>query len=221
MRTLVAEAARIARAISTSPDPREMWTQVKTFALEHGFRELAVLRRGVDLPPSVGSTVLYGDALQSIVVTHDDFVNALVSLAPFSLGEARARNLRDAANAGADGWIIPVLTPLARGVVIVTGPKPDMSPLLSSVLHLLSILAFARVEEHITGVSSNRQGLTAREIECLRWVARGKTDREIAEILSVSPRTARFHVENVKTKLNVETRVHAVAEAIRRQLIAA
>jgi DNA-binding CsgD family transcriptional regulator len=139
------------------------------------------------------------------------------------LQEARtgARNLRGAAQVAGDGWVVPILTATGRGVAVLAGPKPDMSPLLASVLHLLSILAFTRVEELLTGVSSNKQGLTAREIECLRWVARGKTDREIGEILSVSPRTARFHVENVKTKLNVDTRVQAVAEAIRRQLIAA
>ena len=63
--------------------------------------------------------------------------------------------------------------------------------------------------------------LTARELECLRWVSVGKTDSEIAVILSIKPRTARFHIENAKRKLGVATRVQAVAEAMRLQTIAA
>ena len=222
MRTLVADAARFARSISTAPGAREVWDQLKVLAAQGGFSDLVVLRRALDLPDSGRTTVLEGDATLNVAVSQSDFVRALNDLSPFSLSEARAeRQIAAAVQIAGDGWVIPVLSPNARGIVVFAGSKPDMSPLLSSVLHLLAILAFARVEELLTGVSSNRHGLTAREIECLRWVARGKTDREIAEILSVSPRTARFHVENVKTKLNVETRVHAVAEAIRRQLIAA
>ena len=57
--------------------------------------------------------------------------------------------------------------------------------------------------------------LTARELECLTWVSRGKTDQEIAQVLSVAPRTIRFHIDNAKTKLGVETRVQAVARLLR------
>ena len=44
---------------------------------------------------------------------------------------------------------------------------------------------------------------------------------EIAVILSIKPRTARFHIENAKRKLGVATRVQAVAEAMRLHTIAA
>ena len=48
-----------------------------------------------------------------------------------------------------------------------------------------------------------------------------QTDSEIAQILSISPRTVRFHVENTKVKLRVKTRVQAVAEALKLEAIAA
>jgi DNA-binding CsgD family transcriptional regulator len=53
-------------------------------------------------------------------------------------------------------------------------------------------------------------GLTARECQVLSWVARGKTNSEVAEILWVSPTTVRKHLENVYAKLGVHTRTAAV-----------
>ena len=52
--------------------------------------------------------------------------------------------------------------------------------------------------------------LTAREREILGWVAHGKTNPEIAEILWVSPSTVRKHLENIYAKLGVHTRTAAV-----------
>lgn len=59
-------------------------------------------------------------------------------------------------------------------------------------------------------------GLTHRESEALLWVARGRSDREIAEILHVSPRTVKKHLEHVYHKLEVESRTEAVALALQR-----
>ncbi|HYF57970.1 MAG TPA: helix-turn-helix transcriptional regulator, partial [Burkholderiaceae bacterium] len=57
--------------------------------------------------------------------------------------------------------------------------------------------------------------LTGRETEVLLWVARGKTNRDIAEILGMSPRTVNKHLEHVFEKLGVETRTAAAAAAAR------
>jgi DNA-binding CsgD family transcriptional regulator len=53
--------------------------------------------------------------------------------------------------------------------------------------------------------------LTAREREVLSWVARGKTNAEIARLLWLSPSTVRKHLENVYAKLGVNSRTAAVA----------
>jgi len=54
-------------------------------------------------------------------------------------------------------------------------------------------------------------GLTNREAEVLQWIAQGKTNNDIASILGTSPRTVQKHVERLFQKLNVETRIAAVA----------
>ena len=53
--------------------------------------------------------------------------------------------------------------------------------------------------------------LTPREAEVAVWIARGKTNRDIAAILSLSPRTVDKHLELIFTKLNVENRTTAAA----------
>lgn len=57
-------------------------------------------------------------------------------------------------------------------------------------------------------------GLTLRESEVMHWLARGKTDAEIAALLSISPRTVQKHLEHVYVKLGVETRTAAVMRAL-------
>jgi DNA-binding CsgD family transcriptional regulator len=53
--------------------------------------------------------------------------------------------------------------------------------------------------------------LTAREREVLAWVARGKTNSEIARLLWLAPSTVAKHLENIYAKLDVKTRTAAVA----------
>lgn len=58
--------------------------------------------------------------------------------------------------------------------------------------------------------------LTAREAEVLYWVVKGKTNRDIGDILGTSPRTITKHLEHVFEKLGVETRTAAAALALSR-----
>ena len=59
-------------------------------------------------------------------------------------------------------------------------------------------------------------GLTAREAEVLYWVAQGKINRDIGDILGASPATVKKHLERVYAKLGVETRTAATAMAMQR-----
>jgi DNA-binding response OmpR family regulator/DNA-binding CsgD family transcriptional regulator len=63
---------------------------------------------------------------------------------------------------------------------------------------------------------SSAFGLTAREAEVLYWVAQGKINRDIADILGASPATIKKHLERVHAKLGVETRTAAAAMAVNR-----
>ena len=71
-------------------------------------------------------------------------------------------------------------------------------------------------EEQTVGlvVRPNLSELTARENEVLRWMAQGKTNVEIAVILSLSRRTVDKHVEHILSKLGVENRACAVLQAL-------
>lgn len=57
--------------------------------------------------------------------------------------------------------------------------------------------------------------LTARESQVLFWISNGKTNREIAEILGMSPRTVNKHLEQIFPKLGVENRTAAARIALR------
>jgi DNA-binding CsgD family transcriptional regulator len=61
--------------------------------------------------------------------------------------------------------------------------------------------------------------LTPRELEVLAEVARGRSNREIAELLVVSPHTVRRHLQNIFTKLDVSSRAAAVSFAFQHGLL--
>lgn len=58
---------------------------------------------------------------------------------------------------------------------------------------------------------ADRWALTSREGEVMRWLAAGKTDRDIGTLLGISPRTVHKHLQRIYTKMGVETRTAAVS----------
>ena len=74
------------------------------------------------------------------------------------------------------------------------------------------------VQEHVAGYHLDLH-LTRRELEVLRLVAEGQTDREVADALVISPRTVNRHLSNIFVKLDVPGRAAAVAYAIRQGLV--
>ena len=89
-----------------------------------------------------------------------------------------------------------------------------MRPLMERVTERLE-----RIQAQPLTAPSYPDGLTQREIEVLRLVAAGKTDREIGEELSISVSTASTHVRNILNKTNVANRTEATAYAARLSLI--
>jgi PAS domain S-box-containing protein len=105
-----------------------------------------------------------------------------------------------------------VLVPAAGGSIVVH--------LFRDVTHARRTQAAdpgAREERGESGRTAG--GLTAREREILRLMARGEGTRTVARRLFISPATVRNHVQNVLAKLGAHSRLEAVAAAFRRGLI--
>jgi DNA-binding CsgD family transcriptional regulator len=62
-------------------------------------------------------------------------------------------------------------------------------------------------------------GLTAREIDVLRWLARGLSSKDIAAQLVISPKTARNHIEHIYSKIGASSRVTASLFAVQQGLL--
>ena len=61
--------------------------------------------------------------------------------------------------------------------------------------------------------------LTRQEFECLKWLAQGKSNPAIADILNISDNTVEFHLKNLFRKLKVATRVQATIVAVEMDLV--
>lgn len=60
---------------------------------------------------------------------------------------------------------------------------------------------------------SEREQLSSRECEIVELIAQGKSNKEIARTLGITPETVKSHLKNIFVKLDVEKRVQAVARA--------
>ncbi len=78
------------------------------------------------------------------------------------------------------------------------------------------LLLLLEEQQEQVPASLDQYQLTPRELEVLSWVAKGKTNRDIAEILGMSPRTVNKHLEHIFVKLGVETRAAAAALVVGR-----
>jgi len=72
-------------------------------------------------------------------------------------------------------------------------------------------LMLERIGEKEAESFRTHTALTRRENEVLGWVAAGKPDRDIAEILDVSPKTVGKHIERILAKLGVDNRTSATS----------
>jgi DNA-binding CsgD family transcriptional regulator len=124
------------------------------------------------------------------------------------------------------GWYIEFASAAARRLLRSFFPAVARGRLPSDVVRWLESGAGEPLSRRIDGrwLAIERSGdrlllreervepeLTAREREVVSWVARGKTNAEIAELLWLAPSTVRKHLENVYAKLGVNTRTAAVA----------
>jgi LuxR family quorum sensing-dependent transcriptional regulator len=113
-----------------------------------------------------------------------------------------------------EGFSIPVRDGNSFAAISVTGRKPDVGPGVKAALQIVGLCTYNRFRALTKPPTPARRVLTDSEREALRWVAIGKTDVDIGNILNISERTARAHVSNAVHKLKAANRASAIAEAL-------
>jgi DNA-binding CsgD family transcriptional regulator len=109
-------------------------------------------------------------------------------------------------------------------IFFVTGgmAPEDWKEKKKALLREFQVLA-SYFHQHILRIyghdASSQMLISARELDCLKWVAAGKTAWEASVILGISERTVRFHLNAAREKLNCLTTTQAVAKAVSQQLI--
>lgn len=135
-----------------------------------------------------------------------------------------SRILKEAGEYGMrDGFALPIYSRDGFVVAIsMAAEHYELDKQDESCLHMASIFFHAKFERlRAKNVPPSRTPrLTRRERECLVWVASGKTDWEISQILNIAEQTVHEYVQNALVKLNATTRAQAVAVAIHTKQIA-
>lgn len=182
---------------------------------EHGRNPCAVTRRIADLVPETEfrRSPLYNEYYRPIRMDHAMAMPIHVD------GHVLVSFVFNRAGSGfsdRDRACLEIIRPhlgslyrLSLGASCAAGVPLAATPSLSASAPPAPAPATALLQTAALGLP-----LTAREREVLRWLAAGKTDRDIAEILAISPRTVHKHLQRVYEKLGVETRTAAVMRVL-------
>jgi DNA-binding NarL/FixJ family response regulator len=127
-------------------------------------------------------------------------------------------DLYEAIKAGANGYLLKEISveEVAEAIRAVTQGQSLISPSMASKLlnEFNSLVKKAEEKQQFPAPA-----LTAREVEVLRLVAKGMSNREIAEELYISENTVKNHVRNILEKLHLHNRMEAVIYAVRERLL--
>jgi DNA-binding NarL/FixJ family response regulator len=122
-----------------------------------------------------------------------------------------------------DGYVVQALRAGASGYLLKDA-KPEA--IVSAVLAILSgtrVMTQSVVEEFLNLMGGSRKqradGMTPREVEILRLLGEGLTNKQIAYRLEISAKTVRNHMGNLYSKLGVGDRSQAVLYAVRKGLV--
>jgi two-component system NarL family response regulator len=127
-------------------------------------------------------------------------------------------DLYDAIKAGATGYLLKEISieEVASAIRAVMSGQSLISPSMASKL-LTEFTNLAKRADEKQSLPSPR--LTDRELEVLKLVAQGMSNREIAAELYISENTVKNHVRNILEKLHLHSRMEAVVYAVREKLL--
>jgi len=166
--------------------------------------------------------------MESGLIDRDPVVSALATRRePFTWSDLRAdRSMPAVGHKGldlcaAEGWIEGLVVPFGQvgnrvGLVSMAGHSRDLPPAARAYLCLISICLQSHVRSLVPsmGFAAPPAGLTDREIACLRLVAQGLSDGQVATSLGISSSTAHEYVEKAKRRLKAKSRAQLVGIAV-------
>jgi len=123
-------------------------------------------------------------------------------------------DLFESVKAGASGYLLKdgsTYAQVGEAVRVIAAGQSLISPSMATKL-LDEFVNISRGPEPTAG-------LTRRELEVLRLVARGMSNRDIASELFISQNTVKNHIRNILEKLQMKSRVEAAMYAVRRKLV--
>jgi two-component system NarL family response regulator len=127
-------------------------------------------------------------------------------------------DLYEAIKAGANGYLLKEISveEVADAIHAVVQGQSLISPSMASKLlsEFNSLARQAAAQEQLPAPV-----LTARELEVLKLVARGMSNRDVADQLFISENTVKNHVRNILEKLHLHSRMEAVMYAVRKRLL--
>jgi len=119
-----------------------------------------------------------------------------------------------------DADVLPAIEAGATGYVLKDAPRDELLRAVRAAARGEAVLAPAVVDVLMSRVRGPAQEpLTPREVEVLRLVARGTSNRDAAAALFVSEATVKTHLLHIYAKLGVNDRAAAVALAVERGLV--
>jgi len=206
----------------------------------HGFQRAVCMRvatPGQPVQPKVlfdwGATTGLGERYASERLYRiDPTVQAIFSaIEPFSWDEIEVKaktpeaaalfdDLR--ATGARNGLVAPVHGPLGEvlAVVLVSDTEAEFPSDVRQRMHVAaSLFATRGLTLMERAAEPPAPDLTRREIQCVYWIAEGKSDWEIGQILQISDETVAWHVQNAKKKLGVSRRAQLPNAAWRRGVL--
>ena len=127
------------------------------------------------------------------------------------------RDLFAAIKNGAEGYLLKNLEPYQL-FEMLEGVRQGEAPISGTVAAKI-LQEFRQPTQNAAQDPEARQELTPREIEVLKRVVEGATNKEIAEALVITDNTVKIHLRNILEKLHLQNRIQAAVYAVREGLV--
>jgi DNA-binding CsgD family transcriptional regulator len=219
-----ADAAAAQRALGREADERE--ARAAADGLAQGLEQV-IARYSIEEPPAEASAFLALCRAEAARAAGSPAADAWAAAVagwnrlgqPYHEAYSRWRAAEALMVAGGERGQATELLAAAREAAAALGAQPLLCEIDALARAARLDVAAPRDAQSAGPADHSELGLTARELEVLRLIAEGCTNRQIAERLFISQKTAGVHVSHILGKLNAENRVQAAGIAHRLELL--